>query len=207
MGAQPPAEPFWFFKPSSSYLRTPSARGAGPHARPDEHALARLPHGADVHHEVELAAVIGVRASRVRAADAMHYVAGYVCAVDLTARNWQADAKREGLPWSRAKGCDTFLPISSFLPVSALPHPDPTLRARIWLRVNGELRQDGNTDQMLHSLPDLIEHVTRYVTLDEWDLLLTGTPAGVGPLVPGDLVTAGVDDLVTMQFSCTQAPV
>jgi acylpyruvate hydrolase len=202
MGAPIPSEPFWFFKPSTSYLRAP---GASATVTPGG-AVALLPHGAEVHYEVELAAVIGSRATRVRAADAMRHIAGYVCAVDLTARNWQAVAKKQGQPWSRAKGCDTFLPVSKFIPVQALPLPDPAMRARIWLRVNGQLRQDGNTDQMVFHLPDLVENVTRYVTLDEWDLLLTGTPAGVGRLVHGDVVTAGIDDIVTLQFRCEQAP-
>jgi acylpyruvate hydrolase len=201
MGAPIPSEPFWFFKPSTSYLRAPGAS-----ATPSASAVVHLPHGAEVHHEVELAAVIGARATRVRAAETMHHVAGYVCAVDLTARNWQADAKKKGQPWSRAKGCDTFLPVSEFVPVQTLPLPDPTMRARIWLRVNGQLRQDGNTDQMIFHLPDLVENITRHVTLEEWDLLLTGTPAGVGPLVHGDVVTAGIDNLVTLQFRCEQAP-
>lgn len=195
MGAETPSEPFWFFKPSTSYLRTTSARPV------------ELPPGAEVHHEVELAAVIGKRARNVSAETAMTYVAGYMCAVDLTARNWQAKAKAKGHPWSRAKGCDTFLPLSEFIPAHELPPPNPDSGAidmRLWLSVNGNVRQDGNTADMSFHLPQLIEHVSRYVTLEQWDILLTGTPDGVGALRCGDVVTAGFGDVTRMEFTCKQ---
>lgn len=192
----PVGEPFWFIKPSTSYLRADRQSSA--------HVL--LPRTAVVHHEVELAAVIGTPISpcdRVTANDAMKHVKGYVCAVDITARNWQNDAKKLGRPWALSKGCDTFLPLSQFVPAENVPDPH---NLQLWLDVNGTRKQYASTSDMLFSLPSLIEHVAKYVTLQEWDLLLTGTPHGVGPIVPGDHVTAGIQQLTELHFRCDSAP-
>lgn len=198
MGTTPPEkEPFWFIKPSTSYLRASTSCSA----------RALLPRGAQVHYEVELAAVIGrpvTPADRLAACDAMKHVKGFVCAVDLTARNWQNDAKKQGRPWALAKGCDTFLPLSDFIPSELVKDPQ---NLQLWLDINGVRKQSGSTSDMLFPLPSLIEHVAKYVTLQEWDLLLTGTPAGVGPVVPGDRVTAGIDGLTQLHFDCHQAAI
>lgn len=151
--------------------------------------------------QVELGVVIGRPAKKVKASDAADYIAGYVCAIDLTARNWQADAKAAGRPWSLAKGCDTFLPLSSVVPRDAVQiQDDGAVDVQLYLDVNGDRKQQGSTRDMVWTIPELIERITENVTLDEWDLILTGTPQGVGPIKHGDRITAGIEGLVEMNF-------
>lgn len=185
----PRAAPYWFFKPSTSYL-------------PPDSGPALLPEFSTVHHEVELGVVIGKRATDVPRQLAHKYILGYICAIDLTARNWQTQAKEMGRPWSIAKGCDTFLPYSTLVPADAIPLDKDTGVAdvNLYLDVNGERRQSGSTKDMIWTVPELIEHVSSYVTLEEWDLLLTGTPEGVGELNHGDVVTAGIQGIVDLKF-------
>jgi acylpyruvate hydrolase len=176
-----PKAPFWFIKPASSII------GSGA-----PHALA--PGAADTHHELELGVVIGRRATRVSAADAMAHVGGYCLALDMTDRGAQDAAKKAGKPWTAAKGWDTSCPVSDLAPADAVPDP---ASLDLWLRVNGEAkpRQHGSTGLMIFGVPALIEAVSRVHTLEKGDLLLTGTPEGVGPVVPGDVITAGIDSL------------
>ena len=150
---------------------------------------------------VELGVVIGKPARQVSAGRAMEHVAGYVCAVDVTARDWQQKAMEGGLPWSLAKGCDTFLPFSKFIPKESVPVDAESGMASVelYLDVNGVRKQEGSTRDMVFTIPQLIEHISKYVTLDEWDLILTGTPEGVGPIKPGDVVKAGIKGLVELE--------
>lgn len=190
------AAPYWFFKPTTSYL----AENTGP---------ILLPKNATVHHEVELGVVIGTAARKVTAENAHTHIAGYVCAIDVTARNWQTQAKTQGRPWSLAKGCDTFLPISSVLPREAitLSHDDDhsgggggIADVQLYLDVNGVRKQHGSTKNMIWRIPELIERVSEFVTLEPWDVLLTGTPSGVGEIRAGDRIRAGIEGLVEMEF-------
>lgn len=121
---------------------------------------------------------------------ANEHIGGYTLAIDMTARNLQDKVKAKGLPWSAAKGFDTFTPVAPYLPVSAIPDPH---NVRLWLKVNGETRQDGVSKDMIFSVPRLIEHVSSIMTLEAGDLLLTGTPKGVGQVNPGDEITAGLE--------------
>ena len=151
---------------------------------------------------VELGVIIGRPARKVKADKAIQHIAGYVCAIDLTARNWQSDAKSQGRPWSLAKGCDTFLPLSTVVPPDSIPlNPtDGSVDVQLYLDVNGDRKQYGSTRDMVWSIPELIEHVSNHVTLEEWDLVLTGTPQGVGPIQHGDRICAGIEGLVEMNF-------
>lgn len=155
---------------------------------------------------MELGVVIGKPARHVTARNAAEHIAGYVCAIDLTARNWQNEAKSIGRPWSLAKGCDTFMPVSNILPPDSIPMDAETgvVDVELYLQVNGEVRQQGTTANMIWRIPELIEHISKYVTLEEWDIILTGTPSGVGPVKGGDRVTAGIKGLVEMQFDAIQ---
>lgn len=149
--------------------------------------------------------MIARQCRNVRACDARDYIAGYVCAIDVTARNWQQEAKQQGRPWSLAKGCDTFLPLSDIVPAdSVVLREDGVVDVQLYLDVNGERRQSGSTRDMIWKVPELIERVSQFVSLDAWDLLLTGTPKGVAPLVHGDHVCAGIDGLVEMNFVAQQ---
>jgi len=107
----------------------------------------------------------------------------------MTARNAQNEAKKKGLPWDIAKGFDTFLPMSDIIPKSAIPDPHDI---EIFLKVNGETKQDASTNLMLFQLPRLLSDISKVMTLEKGDIVLTGTPAGVGPVVPGDVMTAGL---------------
>ena len=168
-------EPFFFLKPASSIVQLPDP--------------IRLPEGADVHYEVELALILKKRAHRLKTEEeAKAVVGGYFVAIDLTARNWQNEAKGKGLPWTKAKGCDTFLACGDIVPASAVVDPNNvTLR----LSVNKNVKQQDSTSLMIHNVWKLLIHASAYLTLDENDVLLTGTPKGVGPLKVGDEVTIG----------------
>eukprot|EP00731_Ephydatia_muelleri_P035596 Em0139g6a len=106
----------------------------------------------------------------------------------MTARDLQNEAKKKGYPWSVAKGYDTFCPISRFISADKIDLGD----TRLWLKVDGEMKQDGNTKDMVFSVPYLISFISRIFTLETGDVILTGTPEGVGPVKPGQTITAGI---------------
>jgi acylpyruvate hydrolase len=114
---------------------------------------------------------------------------GYLLAIDMTARNVQDEAKKKGLPWSIAKGFDTFMPISNLIAKSRIPDPQ---NAHIWLSVNGEMKQSDNTELMLFHIPRQLSDISRVMTLEKGDIILTGTPKGVGPVKTGDIMRAGL---------------
>ncbi|KAG2816530.1 hypothetical protein PC129_g11416 [Phytophthora cactorum] len=182
--ASAPKDPVLFLKPTTSYVRNGGS--------------VLLPPGiGEVHHEVELGVVIGKGGKDIAESASMDHVAGYALAVDMTARDLQAKAKKAGLPWTHAKGLDTFTPISDFIPKSAVPSPHDL---NLWLKVDNDLRQNGNTGAMVHSIPFLISYVSRIMTLEEGDLLITGTPEGVGPVPTGSVLTAGITGLIDVRF-------
>lgn len=115
--------------------------------------------------------------------------AGYILAIDMTARDVQDEAKRKGLPWSIAKGFDTFMPISNFIAKHRIPNPQ---QAHLWLSVNNEVKQSDNTELMLFRIPRQLSDISRVMTLEQGDIVLTGTPKGVGPVKTGDVMKAGL---------------
>jgi acylpyruvate hydrolase len=146
-----------------------------------------------LHHEVELGVVIGARCRRVPAAEWRRAVGGYVLGLDMTARDLQAAAKAGGLPWTYGKCFDTFTPLSGVLPADAVPDPHAL---ELYLSVNGTTRQRGSTGDMLHRVPELVQFISSFMTLEPGDVILTGTPAGVGPVEAGDVIVAGITGLV-----------
>jgi 2-keto-4-pentenoate hydratase/2-oxohepta-3-ene-1,7-dioic acid hydratase in catechol pathway len=173
MGSEPPAEPIFFLKPSTAVIGPGEAIG-----------LPRL--SQEVHHEAELAVVIGRLCRDVPPARAFEVVLGYTCANDVTAR----DLQRSDGQWARAKGFDGFAPIGPWV-VTDL---DPADLA-VGCRVDGEQRQAGRTSQMIHPVAELIAAVSAVMTLLPGDLLLTGTPAGVGPLAAGQTVEVEIEGI------------
>ncbi|KAG6004856.1 hypothetical protein E4U43_000665 [Claviceps pusilla] len=174
-----PKQPFFFLKPPSSIVLP----GEGP---------CLQPRGVRMHYEVELALVIGKMVRDLRADDgrgAMEAIRAYAVAIDMTARNVQDEAKRKGLPWDIAKGFDTFLPMSNVIPKTAIRDPQ---NVELFLDVNGEPRQRGSTGLMIYRIPRIMSDISRVMTLHPGDIVLTGTPAGVGPVVPGDVMRAGL---------------
>ncbi|KAM6500073.1 hypothetical protein JOM56_003087 [Amanita muscaria] len=184
-----PKEPFFFLKPTTSYLLSGGK--------------LEIPRGIVAHHEVELGFIIGKTGRDISQANAEDYIAGYTLAVDMTARNLQDKVKKQGLPWSAAKGFDGFTPISqTFIPKHLIPNPH---NLRLSLKINNEIKQNGSTSDMIFRIPRLIEHVSSIMTLEEGDLVLTGTPSGVGSVIPGDRVECLLTDetgktLATLEF-------
>ena len=171
MGGLEPAEPVFFIKPSTACLY---------HGMP----LKLAPHLGQIDHELELVVSIDGHGRDIPAAMAPGFIASYTLGLDLTARNIQEDLKRMGLPWEKAKAFDGSAVLGDIeLPMAA---GTDLQRMAIELRRNGELVQRGSTSDMIFSVADLIAYVSRYVSFEPGDLLFTGTPAGVGPIAPGD---------------------
>ena len=174
-----PSEPVVFLKPPSALVA--------------DGGTIELPRQSqDVHHEVELVAVIGTGGKDIAEADALDHVAGYALGLDLTARDLQRKAKDAGKPWSVAKGFDTFAPLG---PIAAADDLGDVQALGIELKVNGEVRQAGNTGQMLFPIARLVALLSEVFTLEPGDLIYTGTPEGVGPVRDGDVLEATGDGL------------
>jgi len=189
MGADPDDQPLCFFsKPPEAVV-------------PGDAPLHYPPATADLHHEVEMVVALGdaIRggAGNIPAREALEAVYGYAAGVDLTRRDLQAEAKRRSWPWDTAKAFAASAPCSALLPAARIGHP---ARARIWLAVNGETRQDGDIAHMACGVAALIERLSALFTLHPGDLIFTGTPAGVGPLRRGDRVSGGVEGIATLDF-------
>jgi len=148
-----------------------------------------------VHHEVELAVCIGREARNISEDEVPGYIAGFGLALDLTLRDLQSIAKAKGLPWAVAKGFDGACPVSEFTPAHEVANAQ---ELELELKVNGTLRQKGNTRQMIFTIPLLISYISKFFTLEAGDLVLTGTPAGVGPLTPGDRIEAAIEGLAAI---------
>jgi 2-keto-4-pentenoate hydratase/2-oxohepta-3-ene-1,7-dioic acid hydratase in catechol pathway len=175
-----PQEPLVFMKPASAVI--------GPEAG------IRIPDWAGrVDHEAELAIVFRRRAYRVKAAQAMDYILGITCLNDVTSRDFQV----KDVQYTRAKSFDTFAPIGPCVAVDL----DPSSLA-IALSVNDETRQSSNTNQLIFSVPELVEFVTRFSTMEPGDIITTGTPSGVGPLKPGDRVSVKLEGVGELSNPC-----
>lgn len=178
-----PGEPLVFFKPASAVIG------------PDE-AIRAPAWAGRVDHEAELAVVIGRRAFAVNASEAMDCVLGVTCLNDVTARELQV---KDG-QYSRAKGFDTFAPIG---PCIAVGLDASSLDIEGW--VNGERRQQSNTRELIFPVPDLVAHVSRFMTLHPGDVIATGTPSGIGPLTPGDRVMVKLQGVGTLSNPVVEA--
>lgn len=145
-----------------------------------------------MHFEVELALIMGKQLKDYDGADektALEAIDSYAVSIDMTARNAQNEAKKKGLPWSIAKGFDTFLPMSNIISKSSLADPH---NAELYLTVNGETKQSDSTELMLFRIPRILSDISKVMTLEKGDIVLTGTPKGVGPVKPGDVMRAGI---------------
>ena len=137
----------------------------------------------DLHHEVELVVAIAKGGKDIDQADALNHVYGYAIGLDMTRRDLQAEFKKAGRPWELAKGFDESCPISPIVPVSQIGHPT---QGKIEITVNGKVQQTGDMNQMIWSVPEAIAYLSRFVALLPGDLIMTGTPAGVSAVKPGD---------------------
>jgi acylpyruvate hydrolase len=176
LGNETPAAPVLFMKPASSVI------GDG--------GAVRIPsYSQECHYEVELALLIGKQCRAVSAENALEYVAGYGVGIDMTLRDVQNQMKAKGLPWEIAKGFDTSCPLSDFVPAAAVADPHAL---NLKLAVNGEGRQDGWSSDMITRIPQIVAHISAIFTLEPGDVILTGTPAGVGQVRSGDVMTAEI---------------
>lgn len=176
---QRPKQPFFFLKPPSSILL------------PNEGPVLR-PAGVTLHYEVELGLVMGKTVRDLDPEDtqgALDSIESYLLAIDMTGRNVQDEAKKKGLPWSIAKGFDTFMPIAG--PIAKDKIADPH-NIELFLSVNGQMKQNDNTELMLFRIPRQLADISRVMTLEKGDIILTGTPKGVGPVTTGDVMRAGM---------------
>ena len=179
MGNDDREPPFFFTKPADAVV--PSGSSV-PYALRTE----------NFHHEAELVVALGGGGTNVSVANANSLVYGYAIGIDLTRRDLQADSRDHGRPWDTSKGFDRSAPIGAIRPVSAGGLIES---ARIWLSVNGKIRQDANVADMTWKVPEIIAELSTLFEIAAGDLIYTGTPAGVGPLVRGDSVEAGIDGL------------
>lgn len=188
LGNETPDAPVIFMKPASSVI--------------DDSGTVVIPlYSRECHHEAELALLIGKSGKNIPAEKVMKHVAGYGVALDLTLRDVQSEQKKKGLPWEIAKGFDTACPLSPFVSPAQVPDPQ---NLTIRLTVNGELRQNGCTAMMIHPIADLVSHMSRIFTLEPGDVILTGTPAGVGQLQHGDVVRVEIPQVGTLLVNVIQ---
>jgi 2-keto-4-pentenoate hydratase/2-oxohepta-3-ene-1,7-dioic acid hydratase in catechol pathway len=185
LGNEAPSAPVVFMKPATSVI----GNGA---------AVVIPPYSQNCHYEAELAVLIGLEGKNILEAEALGHVAGYGVAIDMTLRDVQDDLKKKGLPWDIAKGFDTACPLSDFVPTTQVPDPQ-NLTIRFLL--NGEERQNGSTGLMINPVAKIISHLSGIFTLEEGDLILTGTPAGVGRVVAGDRIEASIAGVGTISVT------
>ena len=182
MGSEVLDEPDFFLKPSTAIIR-------------DGEEIIIPKESNIVHHEVELAVIIGKTGRFIEKEVAMKHVLGYSILIDVTARDIQAQAKKLGRPWIIAKGFDTFAPMSSIVPKADIDNP---YDLNIWLKVNGEYRQKSNTSLLVFKISEIISKVSNVMTLEPGDIIATGTPEGVSQIVAGDKIEAGIDGIGTL---------
>jgi fumarylpyruvate hydrolase len=186
MGSKP--ELVFFSKPADALV----ANGA---------AIPYPPRTGNLQHEIELVVAIGRAGRGITAASALEHVFGYAAGNDLTRRDLQSAAKQGGLPWDAGKGFDHSAPVAAIRP-AARGHLE---RGRIWMSVNGEPRQDSDVGQMMAGVPQLIAALSGLYQLRPGDLIFTGTPAGVGPVRPGDRLEGGIEGLEVLRNTIAPA--
>ena len=184
MGHDPDREPpFFFMKAPNSIVQSGSTI---------EYPVATK----DVHHEIEMVVAIGKGGKNIPVERALDHVWGYTVGLDMTRRDIQGEAKKVGRPWEMGKSFDQSAPCSALRPVTEIGHP---AKGEIWVKVNGQIKQQGDLSQQIWSVPEQIAYLSGLVTLQPGDLIFSGTPSGVGPISKGDKLEGhvdGVGDLV-----------
>ncbi|MBP6753128.1 MAG: fumarylacetoacetate hydrolase family protein [Alicycliphilus sp.] len=181
--------PFFFMKPADAVL--PVAQGETGH----------LPYPTltqDLHHEIELVVAMGQGGRNIAAGDAMQHIWGYAVGLDMTRRDLQAEAKKQGRPWCIAKGFDASAPIG---PITPAAQAGNVQQAAIWLQVNGADRQRSNVSQLIWNIAETIEHLSQAWELRPGDLIFTGTPEGVNAVARGDVLEGGIDGLCPLRVA------
>jgi len=192
MGHDPDREPpFFFCKPADAVVYAATGETAD---------FPYPPQSQDVHYEMEMVVAIGKQGKDISVENALDHVYGYALGLDMTRRDLQAQMKKMGRPWDIAKGFDHSAPLGPIYPVSAVGHPS---EGAIWLKVNGVDRQRSDVSQLIWSVPETIAYLSTLFELFPGDLIYSGTPDGVGPIVRGDLMVGGVQGLgeITVKVS------
>lgn len=185
LGNKVPDRAVLFCKPTTSLL--------------ENGGLIEIPsYSSNCHHELELALLVGRGGKNIPQDAALSHLAGYGVAIDLTLRDLQDELKSKGLPWEIAKGFDTSCPLSDFVPVTAVDNPN---NIQLTMTVNGELRQQGTTAQMMRSVEEIVAEISTYFTLEPGDIILTGTPAGVSRIVSGDKLQGDIEQVGSLQVT------
>jgi fumarylpyruvate hydrolase len=178
MGHDPDREPpFFFMKPADAIVQNG----------------ATIPYPQmtkDLHHEIEMIVAIGKGGSDIPEDKALEHVFGYGVGLDMTRRDLQWEAKKMGRPWEMGKAFDNSAPCTALKTVAMVGHP---AKGAIWLKVNGELKQKGDLAEMIWNVPETISYLSRLITLRPGDIIMSGTPAGVGPVKAGDKLEGHVD--------------
>jgi fumarylpyruvate hydrolase len=177
MGGDGREQPFFFIKSAHAVV-------------PQGGRVHYPPKTANFHYETEMVVAIARHGRRIAAREAGAHIFGYGVGLDMTRRDLQQLAKDKGRPWDFGKDFDEAAPCSALAPAARIGHP---AQGAIWLRVNGRERQRADLSDMIWSVPEQIEHLSQYYTLEPGDLIFSGTPAGVGPVNPGDELHAGID--------------
>ncbi|MGB5215663.1 MAG: fumarylacetoacetate hydrolase family protein [Anderseniella sp.] len=185
MGGDPDREDPFFFQKNPDNLDT---SGEFPYP----------PHSSDVHHEVEMAVALASGGTSIPLSKALDHVFGYGVSIDMTRRDLQGIAKKTGRPWEIGKAFERSAPAGALRPASEIGHPD---HGRIELKVNGEVRQEGDLDHMIWKVPEMIAHLSEYFELAAGDVILSGTPSGVGPVKKGDRMDASIEGIGTLSVS------
>ncbi|HTP12727.1 MAG TPA: fumarylacetoacetate hydrolase family protein [Bacteroidota bacterium] len=178
MKGEMPKSPVFFLKPTTAMIRNG-----------EEIVLPSISN--DVHHEVELTVLIGRDGTNIPREQAVHHIAGYGVGLDMTLRDIQGEAKKKGLPWTLAKGFDTSAPVSTFVPASRVKDSSAL---HLQLKVNGAVRQQSGTNDLIFPVEQLISDISRFITLETGDILFTGTPQGVSRVQSGDRLEAALSD-------------
>jgi fumarylpyruvate hydrolase len=185
MGHDPDREPpFFFTKPANAVV----PEGRLPFPTQTQH----------LHHEIELVVALGEGGRDIAVERALDHVFGYGVGLDMTRRDMQAQAKKAGRPWDMAKGFDQSAPTGPLRTVEDVGHPE---QGAVWLRINGEPRQEGDLDQQIWKVPEMISHLSTLVALLPGDLIMTGTPKGVGRVEPGDRLNGHIDGVGDLNVS------
>lgn len=187
MGGEEREPPVFFTKPADA-------------AMPNDAAIPYPPRTSNLHHEIELVIAIGLGGRDILKDKAFEHVFGYAVGNDLTRRDLQHAAKKSGLPWDTSKAFDCSAPLAPIRPASR----GHVTKGRIWLSVNGQLRQESDIAQMIWSVPEIITELSTLFELKPGDLVFTGTPAGVGVLKPGDRVEGGIEGLEVLRHTISE---
>jgi fumarylpyruvate hydrolase len=186
MGHDPDREaPFFFMKPADAVVA-------------DAKTVRYPSRTADLHHEIELVTAIGTSGANIPVDQALKHVYGYAVGIDFTRRDLQQAAKKLGRPWSTAKGFDESAPVSTVHAAADIGHPSS---GRIWLAVNDEVRQQGDLNELIWDVAESVAELSTLFRLEPGDLLFTGTPAGVGPVIVGDRVTGGIEGIDEIEIT------